>query len=110
MKVEHFSLSSMGETKLTLGGKYVGIPKKRKSNWITYFLMENPTRTLKDVITMPKFRMQQKHYHYIIVELKNGIKHGLLFHDGECVYDTWSQLEAVEIFDNSVEANKRRFR
>ena len=81
------------------------IPKDLKSNWVTIFMMDNPRKTLADVVKMPRFRAESSHYHYIIVERANGSKKGLLFHDGACVYTAWSQLENVELDDGADDDN-----
>lgn len=97
MTVAHYKKSDMGETECTCGGEYVGLPKDWECNWITIYLSNNPKATLADVVKSRKFKMQESHYHYIVVELANGIKHGMLFCDKKCVADTWSRLEPVEI-------------
>lgn len=93
MTIERLKDGELGKTGYMCG---FGLAKEYASNWITVFLMNNPTKTLSDVVKMPKFKMSSNHYHFITVELKNGCKKGLLFCDGVCVYSTWSNLECID--------------
>ena len=94
MTIERLKVGELGKSGYMLER---GIPKVWESNWITLFMMNNPAKNLADVVKMPKFKMMSEHYHYIIIELKNGCKKALLFCDGKCVYSSWSQLEDVEV-------------
>lgn len=94
MTIEHLKDGELGKSGYMTES---GIPKDWDSNWVTLFLMNNPTKTLRDVVKMPKFKMSSNHYHFITVELKNGCKKGLLFCDGVCVYSSWSTLECIDI-------------
>ena len=100
MDIQRLKKSEMGETEYTHGGKYVGIPKDSATNWVTLMFINNPHLSLADIVKMPKFKAQENRYHYMIVELDNGVKHGMLFFDKKCVADVWSQLENVEIINN----------
>lgn len=95
MTVSNYDFETMEETEYTLGGKYKGIPKRRISNWITFFRIANPTKTLAYIFDTPKFKMQSNDYHYMVVTHKNGVKHAMLFYKGACCADAYSHFEKV---------------
>lgn len=65
------------------------IPKNVSNNWITSFLIGNPTRNLDYVTKLVKFKMQEKEYHQITVTLKNGLRKKMLFWRGDCVAEEY---------------------
>jgi|GEM_PF-2390989 hypothetical protein len=95
MTRSYYDFDTMGETKYTLGGKYKGIPKKDISNWITLFRYANPTKTFDYIFNTPKFKMQSKDYHYMVITYKNGTKHAMLFYKGACCASAHSSYEKI---------------
>ena len=54
---------------------------------------------MKDVFDLPKFKAQERDYHYMVIRLKNGVRKGMLFYKGACVANEYSSLAYVPSID-----------